>query len=45
MVKRSRGQSSEAPSRRSWRVMVPPDSAFHCPDPLEERLAADALRG
>ena len=30
MVKRSRGQSSEAPRRRSWRVMVPPDSAFHC---------------
>ena len=30
MVKRSRGQSSEAPSRRNWRVMVPPDSAFHC---------------
>ena len=30
MVKRSRGQSSEAPRRRNWRVMVPPDSAFHC---------------
>ncbi|MCR4332219.1 MAG: class I tRNA ligase family protein, partial [Sulfuricaulis sp.] len=26
----SRDQSSEAPMRRSWRVMVPPDSAFHC---------------
>ena len=30
MVKRSRDQSQEAPSRRNWRVMVPPDSAFHC---------------
>ena len=30
MVKRSRGQSSEAPSRRNCRVIVPPDSAFHC---------------
>ena len=29
MVKRSRCQSSEAPRRRSWRVMVPPDCAFH----------------
>ena len=28
MVKRSRDQSHEAPSRLSWRVMVPPDSAF-----------------
>ena len=30
MVKRSRAQSGEAPSRRSWRVIVPPDSSFHC---------------
>ncbi len=30
MVKRSRGQSSEAPRRRSWRVIPPPDSSFHC---------------
>ena len=30
MVNRSRGQSRLAPSRRSWRVMVPPLSAFHC---------------
>ncbi len=29
MVKRSRGQSGEQPSRRSWLTMVPPDSAFH----------------
>ena len=29
MVKRSRRQSGEAPRRRSWRVIVPPDSAFH----------------
>ena len=29
MVKRSRGQSAEAPRRRSWRMMVPPDCAFH----------------
>ena len=28
MVKRSRDQSQEAPRRRSWRVMVPPDSSF-----------------
>ena len=29
MVKRSRLQSHEAPSRRSWRVIVPPEKAFH----------------
>ena len=29
MVKRSRAQSGEAPRRRSCRVIVPPDSAFH----------------
>ena len=29
MVKRSRDQSQEAPSRFSWLTMVPPDSAFH----------------
>ena len=28
MVKRSRDQSQEAPSRFSWLTMVPPDSAF-----------------
>jgi hypothetical protein len=28
MVKRSRGQSGEAPSRRTWRMIVPPDSSF-----------------
>jgi hypothetical protein len=30
MVMRSRLQSGEAPSARSWRVIAPPDSAFHC---------------
>ncbi len=29
MVKRSRVQSTDEPRRRNWRVMVPPDSAFH----------------
>ena len=29
MVKRSRLQSGEVPSRRIWRAMVPPDCAFH----------------
>ncbi len=29
MVKRSRDQSQEAPSRLSWPMMVPPDCAFH----------------
>ena len=29
MVKRSRDQSQEAPSRFNWLMMVPPDSAFH----------------
>ena len=29
MVKRSFAQSHEAPSRRSWRVIWPPDCAFH----------------
>ena len=28
MVKRSCPQSTEAPRRRSWRVMVPPECAF-----------------
>jgi hypothetical protein len=28
MVKRSRDQSQEAPSRWSWRLIVPPDSSF-----------------
>ncbi len=28
MVKRSRDQSQEAPSRLSWLMMAPPDSAF-----------------
>jgi hypothetical protein len=37
MVKRSRLQSQEAPSRLSWVTMAPPASAFH------ERLAADVL--
>ena len=40
MVKRSRDQSHEAPSRLSWLTIVPPDSAFHCPDALEELFAA-----
>ena len=30
MVKRSRDQSQEAPSRFSWLTMTPPLSAFHC---------------
>ena len=29
MVKRSRAQSADAPSDRNWRVIWPPDSAFH----------------
>ena len=29
MVKRSRDQSQDAPSRFNWLMMVPPDSAFH----------------
>ena len=29
MVKRSRDQSQEAPSRFSWLMIMPPDSAFH----------------
>ncbi len=29
MVKRSRDQSTEAPSRRSCWEMVPPESSFH----------------
>ena len=40
MVKRSRDQSQEAPSRLSWLTMVPPDSRLPFPDPLEELLAA-----
>ena len=30
MVKRSRLQSTESPSRRIWPRIAPPDSAFHC---------------
>jgi hypothetical protein len=30
MVKRSRDQSGEVPSRRICRVMVPPEYSFHC---------------
>ena len=30
MVKYSSDQSVEAPRRRIWRVMVEPDSSFHC---------------
>src|SRR5207302_3332216 len=30
IVKRSRDQSHEAPSRRSCRTLWPPDSSFHC---------------
>ncbi len=30
MVKRSRAQSTESPSRRIWPRIAPPDSAFHC---------------
>ena len=30
MVKRSRDQSTESPSRRICALMVPPDCAFHC---------------
>ncbi len=40
-MKRSRDQSQEAPRRFSWLTMVPPLSAFHCPDPLEKFGAAD----
>src|SRR5581483_11766206 len=51
MVKRSRDQSQEAPSRLSWLMMVPPDSAFHSHtrlmkasrpiSPLDHRLRRD----
>ncbi len=49
MVKRSRDQSQEAPSRFSWLTMVPPLSAFHAhtfsmnfsrPDPAPVGLLA-----
>ena len=39
MVKRSRLQSGESPSRRIWRTMVPPDCAFH-----SQTLATNASR-
>ena len=41
MVKRSRDQSQDAPSRFSWLTIVPPDSAFHSHTLLDELLAAD----
>jgi len=40
MVKRSRDQSQEAPSRLSCLMMVPPDSAFQ-PRPSPELFAPD----
>ena len=43
MVKRSRDQSSEAPMRRSWRVIVPPDSAFHSHTRFDEFLAPEVV--
>ena len=39
MVKRSRLQSAEAPSRRSWRAMWPPERSFH-----SQTLATNASR-
>ena len=45
MVKRSRDQSHEAPSRLSWLTMAPPDSAFHSQTRFEELLAAHARAG
>ncbi len=41
MVKRSRDQSQDAPSRLSWLTMVPPDSAFHAHTRSKEPLAAE----
>ena len=41
MVKRSFAQSQDAPSRRSWRVIAPPLSAFHSQTLLDELLAAE----
>ena len=41
MVKRSRDQSQDAPSRFSWLKIMPPDSAFHSHTLLDEFLAAD----
>ena len=40
MVKRSRDQSQDAPSRFSWLTMVPPDCGLPLPDPVDEILAA-----
>ncbi len=43
MVKRSRSQSQEAPSRLSWWMIVPPYSSLPLPDPLDELLAAEVV--
>ena len=43
MVKRSRDQSQEAPSRFSWLMMAPPDSAFHSQTRL--RNSSRPMRG
>ena len=41
MVKRSRDQSQEAPIRLIWRLMVEPDSSFHCHTRLHEYFASE----
>ena len=40
-VKRSRDQSQEAPIWIIWRLMVPPDSAFHCQTRSRNCLAGE----
>ena len=39
----SRDQSTEAPRRRIWRVIVPPDCVLPLPDALDERFAAEVV--
>ena len=43
IVKRSRLQSQEAPSRFSWLTMVPPDCAFHSHTRFTNFVASEAL--
>jgi hypothetical protein len=42
-VKRSRDQSHEAPSRRSCRTIVAPDSSFHCQARARNAVAAEVF--
>ena len=42
-MNRSRVQSTDAPSRRIWLAILPPDSSFHLPYPLDELVTTEIV--